>query len=154
MSEVGDRKSCVQCGNRQLFLINYVLSAAAENRERRSYTPQFVCLNRRMHGNLPQWEQRLTMERRTDGSLTCDVEGRESERTHRMRGSSASPLFSSLARSPSRPLIRSYIHSRFHPLCLEFAQRQGGGSYPHPPSSAQHSTVLRARCRPGSRAVG
>ena len=70
----------MQCGNRQFFLINYVLSAAAENWERRSYTPQFVYLNRRMHGNLPQWE-RLTMERRTDGSLTCDVEGKANEPT-------------------------------------------------------------------------
>ena len=81
------------------------------------------------------------MERRTDGSLTCDVEGRESERTHRMRGSSASPLFSSLARSPSRPLIRSYIHSRFHPLCLEFAQRGGPGGPIHTPRRRLHNTA-------------
>ena len=112
MSEVGDRKSCVQCGNRQLFLINYVLSAAAENRERRSYTPQFVCLNRRMHGNLPQWEQRLTMERRTDGSLTCDVEGKANEPT-------ACAVRRRLRYSP-RSLARSFTHTSI-PDSIPFA---------------------------------
>ena len=78
-----------------------------------------------MHGNLPQWEQRLTMERRTDGSLTCDVEGKANEPTacavrRRLRYS---------PRSLARPLARSFTHTSI-PDSIPFAwslRRERGG---------------------------